>query len=91
MGDIGIHRIYPLEEKERTEKMLDTASSKGITSKCINVFKKSFKENIVPDFHKMGGTGKLFIVIMQEKNDFDEEKWKNIAQKMSKDAKTLEK
>ena len=91
MGDIGIHIIYPLEEKERTEKMLDTASSKGITSKCINVFKKSFKENIVPDFHKMGGTGKLFIVIMQEKNDFDEEKWKNIAQKMSKDAKTLEK
>ena len=91
MGDIGIHRIYPLEEKERTEKMLDTASSKGISLRCINVFEKPFKEHIVLLFYKMGGTGKLFFVIMQEKNDFDEEKWKNIAQKMNKDAKILEK
>jgi len=91
MGDIGIHRIYPLEEKERTEKMLDTASSKGISLRCINVFEKPFKEHIVLLFYKMGGTGKLFFVIMQEKNDFDEEKWKNIAQKMNKDVKILEK
>ncbi|MBU0612000.1 hypothetical protein KKA39_03155 [Patescibacteria group bacterium] len=90
IGNRGIHVIYPPEEKERTEKMLDTESSKGISFSCINMFPEDFKKLIL-DYKEAGGEGKLFLIIMQEKNDFDEKNWKKITEKMSADAKILEK
>ncbi|MFA6524487.1 MAG: hypothetical protein WC264_03710 [Candidatus Paceibacterota bacterium] len=91
INNLGIHIIYPKEKEERTEKMLDTASSKGISYRCINVFDKTFKEHILPNFIKVDKkAGKLFIFIMQEKNAFDEKRWEDIIQKMENDVKILE-
>jgi len=83
--DIGIHRVYPPEEKERIKKLLRTESSKRFSNRCINVEKSSFEKYISPSFNKAGGEGKLFLIIMQEKNAFDEEKWKTITPKMEHD------
>jgi hypothetical protein len=70
--------------------MLSTDSSKRFSFRCINAEEELFKRHILPNFDKAGGTGKLFIVIMQEGNVFDEEKWGKIVQKMSRDVKLLE-
>lgn len=91
ISNLGIHIIYPKEKEERTRKMLDTASSKCISYRCINVFDKNFKENIFPSFIKVDKkAGKLFIFIMQEKNAFDMEKWEEIVKNMGEDVKILE-
>jgi len=91
ISNLGIHIIYPKEKEERTTKMLDTASSKCISYRCINVFDKNFKENIFPNFLKVDKkAGKLFLFIMQEKNAFNEEKWNEIIKKINEDVKILE-
>ena len=66
--------------------------SEGVEEgKTFYFFVKPFKEYILPNYDKAGGEGKLFIVIMQEKNAFDEKRWKNVVQKVGNDAKILEK
>lgn len=87
VDDIGVHIIYPPEKEERTMKMLNPESSKGISHRCINVFSEYFGK-ILKNY---SGEGKLFIAIMQEKNAFDKEKWNKITKKTSEDMKKLEK
>lgn len=91
LENMGIHRIYPPEEKERAKKMLDANTEKEISYSCINVFSDYFKKHIVQDYEKQGGEGRLIIAIMQDKNNFNTKGWKEAAQKMQKDVETLEK
>lgn len=90
VDNMGVHRIYPLEEKERTAKMLNKNAEKDISLSCINVFSNYFKQHILEDYDKQGGEGRLIIAIMQEKNNFDAKGWKNITQKIQKDVESLE-
>jgi len=89
VDNIGVHIIYPPEKEKRTMAILNPESSKEISNRCINVFDKYFNR-IYTNFEKVG-EGKLFIIIMEEKDNFDQKKWEVAVQKIKKDVEALEK
>ncbi|MFZ3015805.1 MAG: L,D-transpeptidase [Minisyncoccia bacterium] len=89
VDNIGIHIIYPPEKEKRTMAMLNPENSKGISNRCINVFDKYFND-ILKSYEKVG-EGKLVIIIMEEKDNFDQKKWEVAIQKEKKDAEAFAK
>lgn len=91
--DMGFHGIYPNEQVDRTVRLLDVKANKGMSMRCINTWSEYIENNIEKNYNKQGGEGKLvselFIAVMQEKDDFNEAKWKKIAKKMEGDSQVL--